>query len=121
MTKNAKPELTMVDARIEPIQSQYSDSIASIRATLVFECEGRATGREERRALAIGHRIAADLVDALDEIAAAHGYTAPTTEVGGSYRNRIEASVTYELTTGTPAEVDAVIALLHDIIPAPTA
>ena len=121
MTKTTKPELTMVDARIEPITSRYSDSIASIRATLVFECQGRATGREERQALALGHRIVADLIESLDEIAAAYGYTAPAVEVGGTHGNRTEVRVTYELATGAPAEVDAVIALMHDVVPAPEA
>ncbi len=110
-----QPEIEMVDARIAPFPSRYSDAIASVRATLVFATAGRATGRHERLALARAHRLAADLLEALDM----RSYTAPAVEVTGSYADRVQVALTYELSTGEQAEADAILALLHDVVPAP--
>ncbi len=110
-----KPEIEMVDATISPVASRYSDSIASIRATLVFETHGRATGRDERIALARAHRIAADFLEALD----APRYTTPSVEVVQSYAARVDVAISYELATGEQAEADAILALFHDVVPAP--
>ena len=73
------------------------------------------------RGVACAHRIAADFLGALGQIASVFGYTAPTVEGGGSSGNRVQAVVTYELATGKQAEAEAVVALMHDIVPAPGA
>ena len=117
MTTHAKKtNLKMIDAHIRPIESEYTaGSIASVRATLVFESE------DERAALAFAHRVAADLIECLGEIADAFGYTAPTVCTYSNGRNRCCATIGYELTKGTQDEVDKVLELFHDVIPAPKA
>ncbi len=111
--------LTLIDAQIGLVPSQYSDAIGSVRATLVYATDGRATVHHERLALAAGHRMVADLVEMLDRLPSGLGYTAPSVEVTGSYRDRVQVAIRYELTTGAKAEVDAVLDLFYDAIPAP--
>ena len=103
--------LALFDARIERVASRYSDAVASVRATLVFECEGASA---ERRALAATHRIAADFLDLLSG-----PYTAPQVELRGSHRNRTTLTLTAELCSGSTAEAETIEAALHDAVPAP--
>ncbi len=111
--------LTLIDATIAPVESQYSDAISAVRATLVYATGERVTARHERLALAAAHRMVADLIELLDRLPPGLGYTAPEVEVTGSYRDRVHVAIRYELTTGAKAEVDAVLELMHDAVPPP--
>lgn len=107
MTTTLQPTFA---AEIQAIESTWTEgawthAVAALH--FAFDC-GRITAAEERTAMAIAHRLLADLLDATPR---AERWSA-SAEVVTSYRNRVQVSVSIELARGDAGELQAASALL---------
>jgi hypothetical protein len=113
MRSTKKMSSTLEKIEVKGIPSQYTEgSWSSASAKLRWAFRSTAvTVWEERSALAVGHQLVADVLEA----------TPPSerwnvsTELVTSYRNVVEIRLSIELAEGTAAEMERAVALLHEI------
>ena len=113
-TPKSSETMRMIATDIENVQSRYSDSIAAVVAHITWQTDAAASSADERRGLAIAHRLLADFIEQLPETGR---WTAPSVE-SASFAKTITATIRYELCTGDDAEIHAIHNAFVDAIPA---
>ena len=106
--------MRMVATDIASEQSRYSESIAAVVARITWQTDAAATSVDERRGLAVAHRLLADFIERLPETGR---WTAPSVEIA-SFTTTVTATIRYELCTGDDAEIHAIHNAFVDAIPA---
>ena len=109
-TKKTKGTLAKVEIR--NIKSEYSDDIATVSLRLTYR------NLDTRLALAAGHRITANLLEAIEAHMGNSAWCAPQVEEVTSYRNIAEVAVKVEMVRGDAAEVAQIRSIFEAVAPA---
>lgn len=110
--KTNRSSLEKIEIRTTP--SEYREgSWSRVAAIITFRLHGtQVSSLEERSALAVAHRVAADLLEAMPPDGA---WCSPAAEVVTSYRDIAVVKVELELCDGTAAEAERARALLAQV------
>jgi hypothetical protein len=114
MSTRQKGKSSLYQLSVRPIPSRYTTGAwASVRATIKWRFEHtRVTSLEERSAVAVAHRIAAEVLEATppDE-----SWCLPEVELVTSYSDIVEVAIAVELAHGSEDECRRARALLTEI------